>query len=507
MSRTTLATRALLLAAAAALAAASPALAGPSGFGPLPPANPFLGPVGTATMHGDAESSDTTPHAGPGPGPVEARYVPLMGACPTILQGSDAMPMALCTNIIGREPVVHLLDPATGGSVASLTLAKGSLLGGVYAYVDDEDRMVMVDGTADMLRIGHSRGPDGAWRLTVDSRTPLADAVTGHCGGGDCDAVNSLMPDRDGNVWFASALGVIGVIAPDGTAQTTLLAGEQIANSISTSALGTAVTTDHATYLFTADASGRPVAAWRQAYDRGTARKPGQLNWGSGASPTFFGPARGDEYLAITDNADHQESLIVYRAATGAAVCEVPVFTPGASGTEDSPIGSGNSVFVTSTFGYPYPALPEGAGPSSPATAPIAGGMARIDVNAAGDGCATVWENDISSSAVPRLSLADGLIHTVTRDPLLPAAAAGSGAGSSGSASLPGGTGSGADMATGALDSYHYTAIDAATGDVRTRQQIGTSAVVDTLEMVGMITPDRVMYQGTITGLLRIAPR
>lgn len=499
MRRTTRVTLALTASVALAAAlAAGPALAGPGGFGPLPPANPFLGPPGAATMHGDAESSDTTPWPGPGPGPVDARYVPLMGACPTILQGADAMPMALCTNIIGREPVVHLLDPDTGDSLASLTLTKGSLLGGVYAYVDHEDRLVMVDGNTDMLRIGHSRGPDGAWRLTVDSTTPLADAVTGHCGGGDCDAVNSLMPDRDGNVWLASALGVIGVVQPDGAVRTTRLAGEQIANSISTSPLGAAVTTDHATYLFTANESGEPVELWRRAYDRGTARKPGQLSWGSGASPTFFGPAHGDEYLAITDNADSQESLIVYRAATGATVCEVPIFRPGASGTEDSPIGSGNSVFLTSTYGYPYPALPEGAGPSNPASAPIAGGMTRIDVNAAGDGCEVVWENAVRSSAVPRLSLEDGLIHTISRDPLLPGG---------GSSTGSGGTGSGMDMVTGALDSYHYTAIDAATGEVRTRQQVGTSAAVDTLEMVGMITPDRVMYQGTITGLLRIAPR
>ncbi|WP_038171171.1 hypothetical protein [Tomitella biformata] len=499
MRRNAFATRSLTLLAATALAISGHGLANAAPFGPLPPANPFLGPVGTATMHGDAESSDTTPSAGPGTGAVDARYVPLLGACPTILQGSDEMPMALCTNIIGREPVVHLLDPATGASIASLTLTKGSLLGGVYAYVDDQDRMVMVDGNTDMLRIGHSRGGDGAWRLTIDSETPLADPVTGHCGGGDCDAVNSLMPDRDGNVWLASALGVVGVVAPDGTVRTKILAGEQIANSISTAAFGTAVTTDHATYLFTADSASAPTVVWRAEYDRGTARKPGQLSWGSGASPTFFGPEKGNEYLAITDNADAQESLIVYRSATGETVCEAPIFTPGSSGTEDSPVGSGNSVFLTSTYGYPYPALPEGAGPSSPAMAPIAGGMTRIDVNAAGDSCETVWENDIHSSAVPRLSLADGLLYTITRDALFPNAIAGS-------ADLPIQEPM-LDMATGVLDSYSYTAIDAGTGEVRARQQIGASAVVDTLEMVGMITPDRVMYQGTITGLLRIAPR
>lgn len=63
-----------------------PPLAGTAGAaGAEPPRNPHLGPNGTATMHGDSASSDTTPYAGPGPGPVDARYIPLAGACPTVL--------------------------------------------------------------------------------------------------------------------------------------------------------------------------------------------------------------------------------------------------------------------------------------------------------------------------------------------------------------------------------------------------------------------------------------
>ncbi|WP_210742539.1 hypothetical protein [Nocardia veterana] len=452
-------------------------------FGPPPPVNPFLGPVGTATMHGDAESSDSTPLPGVGTGAVTAQFRELAAACPTILQGGDGMPQALCTTVTDRSPKIFLLDPGNGQPLTSLSLPKGGLLGGVYAYLDNADRMVMVDGDDNLIRVGHRRD-GGDWKLAIDATTPLGAAVTGHCGGGDCDSVASLMPDQQGRVWFATANGAVGVVDPNsGAAQSITLPGEHVDNSISTAPEGTAVTTDHATYLFTADASGAPRQLWRRPYDRGPARKPGQLSWGSGASPTFFGPRDGTDYLAITDNAVPQENLLVYDTRTGAPVCSVPAV----DGTENSPIGSGSSVFVASTYGYPYPALPDNAGPSDPARADFTGGMVRIDVNADGKGCTRVWTSEVKSAAVPRLSLADGLIYTVARKNEV----AGIGTGSAGAL----------------IDTYHLVAIDAATGAEKSSRLIGTSTVHDTLQMVGTIAPGRVQYQGTTTGLFRITPR
>ncbi|MFF0544376.1 hypothetical protein ACFYTF_16210 [Nocardia thailandica] len=446
-------------------------------FGPLPPANPHLGPPGTATMHGDAASSDATPYAGPGPD-VDSDFHELAAACPTILQGADGMPQALCTRIVGRAPVVFLLDPADGRPLASLDLTAGSLLGGVYAYLDSHDRMVTVDGGGALLRIGHRRAGDG-WQVYVDSATDLAGAVTGHCGGGDCDAVSSVMPDFAGRVWFATDGAAAGFADPaTGAVRSIVLGpGEQVANSISSAPRGVAVATTHALYLLDVDGAGAPRVVWRQAYDRGPARKPGQLSWGTGATPTFFGPGSGTEYLAITDNAVPRENLLVFDTATGDRICAVPAV----DGTENSPIGVGASLFVASTYGYPYPAVPENAGPSQPASAPFSGGMVRIDVGA--DGCRTVWTSDVASAAVPRLSVADGRIYTVTRHTVIP-------------------TGS-----VGATDTFRYAILDAATGRLESERVIGATAVHNTLQMVGTITPDRTLYQGTMSGLFRITPR
>lgn len=447
-------------------------------FGSLPPANPHLGPLGTATMHGDAESSDATPFAGPGTGDVDSDFRELFAACPTILQGADGMPQALCTKITDRAPKVFLLDPSNGQPLASLDLTKGSLLGGVYAYLDNQDRMVTVDGSGQLLRIGH-RQESGDWKVFIESKTDIRQAVSGNCGGGDCDAVSSVMPDFDGRVWFATDNAAAGFVDPStGTARSIVLGpGEKVANSISTAPEGVAIATTHALYLVDVDGSGNPQVLWRQAYDRGPARKPGQLSWGTGATPTFFGPGSGTEYLAITDNAVPKENLLVFDTATGNQVCSVPTV----KGTENSPIGSGNSLFVASTYGYPYPTVPEGAGPSEPASANFTGGMVRVDVT--GSGCQVVWTNDALSAAVPRLSVADGKIYTVTRHTLIP-------------------TGS-----VGVTDNFRYAVIDAATGRIEKEKLIGATAIHNTLQMVGTISPDRTLYQGTMSGLFRIAPR
>ncbi|MFF5896866.1 hypothetical protein ACFY8O_13160 [Streptomyces argenteolus] len=466
-----------LLAALVLSCAGSASAASPAGYGPTPPHNPYAGPDGTATMHGDTGSSDTTPWAGPGAGTLASSRTALASACPTVLIGSDGYPVALCTPIFGQVPTVHLLDPEDNSSLTTLSLTKGSLLGGVYAYIDHQDRLVVADGSRSLLRVGHHRDSEGDWRLTVDRRLSLASVIP------EDDAVTGLAPDWKGRVWFATGGGVVGTADDStGTVKTLRLpAGERVANSISTAPEGTAVTTTHATYLLDTE-DGTPRIVWRTAYDRGSARKPGLLSWGSGSTPTFFGPGTGTEYVTIVDNADSAAHLKVYRTADGSDVCSVPVLrAAGGPGSENSPVGAGRSVFVAGTYGYPYPAVPEGAGTSVPASADFAGGLSRVDVRADGTGCSLVWDNALRSAAVPKLSTADGLLHTVVRDPLIP------------------GT-----RGTSLLDPFRYVQIDPANGQITRSGKVGVGSLFDTLQMAGTITEDGAFLQGTVTGVLRI---
>lgn len=442
-------------------------------IGPLAAPHPFLGPLGTATMHGDAGSSDVTPLAGPAPGAPVTVY-PLGAACPTLLEGSDGLVVALCTAIAGQAPTVFLLDPAAPGPLAgaltSLALTKGSLLGGVYAYLDDADRLVVVDGNRRLLRVAHERAAEGGWRLIATEQADLSSAIP------EGDNVTGLVPDWSGNVWFATGRGLVGLVSTTGRIETVALpSGEQIANSISAASNDVvAVASTHALYELAAK-DGVPVVRWRADYERGAARKPGQLSWGTGSTPTYFGPGTGEEYLALVDNADDQVHLIILRSGSGEQVCSVPVLTEGGPGSENSPIGIGDSVFVASTYGYPYPAVPDGAGPAVPATAPFRGGLTRVDITPTG--CAQVWDSPVRSAAVPKLSLADGGIHTLRR--VGPAT-------------------------TTPLDGFEYVVIDPATGAVRAATPLPGTVAEDPLQMAALTTHGGTLLQGTVTGVVRI---
>ncbi|MGO4648661.1 hypothetical protein AB4305_27440 [Nocardia sp. 2YAB30] len=444
-------------------------------WAPFAPPNPFLGPSGTSTMHGDAGSSDVTPLAGPGTHAGTVSAYPLASACPTLLQGSDNLVVALCTAIVGQTPTVHLLDPSAQGplatSLASVPLARGSLLGGVYGYLDNDDRLVVVDGDNRLLRVGHVRDVTGKWRLSAAESADLGSVIPAG------DNVIGLVPDWSGNVWFATGKGVVGLVTPSGRAATlALAAGEQVANSISAAPSGRiAVATTHALYELRADASGSPEIVWLAAYDRGSARKPGQLSWGTGSTPTYFGPDTGADYLTIVDNSDETVHVLVFRSGSGQLMCSQPVLTKGGAGTENSPIGSGRSVFVSSTYGYPYPALPEDEGPAVPPSAPFTGGMTRVDLDDAG--CHTVWENTARSAAVPHLSTADGSLYTITRR--------------------------GPDSTT-ALDGYAFTVLDPDTGAITATRSLPGTIVEDPLQTSPLITHAGQILQGTVTGILRV---
>lgn len=448
----------------------------------IAPANPYLGPTGTSAMHGDTESSDTTWLPGPGTGPVNAQFLSLTSACPTILEGHDGLIQALCISIATRTPTLELIDPTSNTILASYSMATGNLFGGVYVYLDSNDQVVAIDSSDNLLHIAHDQnGPGGTWRFFVVSSVPLESAINANCGSVGCDSVFSVAPDYQGRIWFGTVHGSVGVYDPStGLAHTIALgAGELIQNSISIAPEGTAVVTTAALYMLNAGSDDMPYVMWRQPYDRGPGRKPGQLSWGSGSTPTFFGPTDATDYVEITDNAVPLENVLVYDTTTGQPVCSIPAI----DGSENSDVGSVNSVYVASTYGYHYPSLPPDAPPVSvPASAPFTGGMVRVDVNPAGNGCSIVWSNSVRSAAVPRLSVFQGKLYTINRIPAT---------GSDG---------------TSALDSFDYVVVDASSGAVLAQQLLGTGEAYDTLQLAPTITTGSVEYLGTVTGIFRISP-
>lgn len=450
--------------------------------------NPYLGINSLATMHGDAQSSDATPFAGPGDpgvgGTWKVTFTNHWAACPTILAGQDGYIQALMTQFLGsdakvRKPKLAIIEPASGAQLGAMEIPTGALLGGVYAYLDAGSNLVMVDGTNALTWISHSQDGMKVW---VSRRIDLTDAMKLE----PKDHVVGIVPDWHGRIWVASERGVVGLIDPKrNVVRLTKLQQysptERIDNSISACPQGVNIITSYGIYMLGADAStSKPRIIWSHSYDRGTKQKPGQLSHGSGATATFFGP-NGSDYVMLSDNADRQEKLIVYRSADGSAVGEGPLFTPGASGTENSMIGVQNSIVGACTFGYPYAQYPD----TKPAyRAQVAPGMERWDVNDDASGITLKWRNNgIYSAAVPRLSTADNLIYTCER----PRGPAG--------------------VLTGPV--VYACAIDMDSGRVVHRQRLPRLANLlaggDPSQMVGVIDKHGVWWQGTIGGIYRIS--
>jgi hypothetical protein len=148
------------------------------------------------------------------------------------------------------------------------------------------------------------------------------------------------------------------------------------------------------------------VQLWRTPYDRGTKRKIGSINQGSGTTPTLL----GDQWITFADNADGRINIVVLRRKDGSRICSVPVFPEGASATDNSMIGWGRSIILENNAGF------KSAHEQKDWNA-IAGGVVRVDVRADGSGCDPVWTSPLKSpSVVPKMSAASGIAYFYSFD-------------------------------------------------------------------------------------------
>ena len=476
-------------------------------------APPGLGPAGTSAVHVDVASTDTVPGRGPGATPAVAGA--LTGAtCSTVFVGTDGMPVALCTSYVGLTPptplapTVKLFHPDTAAVLAEVQLAKGALLGGVYGYLDERDRVVVADGNRRLLAVGHHRDPDGTWRMSVEVLADLSAGVP------DGDAVTGLVPAFDGRIWYATSGGVVGTVRPGDDDEPRFLAlpaGERITNGLTIRPGGASVITTRALYEVDLAGDGTPVVRWRHAYGVGPARKPGLLSHGSGTTPTYFGPADG--LVAITDDAEHPD-LIVLRRSDGSQVCRMPAFATtlapdsaapdgvlieGPAATENSIIAFGDALVLVTPWGYESPPFAVD-GPAAPASAPYTGGMTRIDVNSEGiagaDGsCSRAWTSLARTASLPKLTTGDGLIHAMAYGPgrVHP--------------SLDPVLNQGLAQKFGPVD---VTSTDVETGREVARTFVGHAPLDEPMELTGTIASrgdaPGVMWQPTLTRMLRIGP-
>ena len=372
--------------------------------------NPFAGSK-TAFMHDDAFSSDVFSGISP-KGDLTFTFETKQGAVPTILLGSDGFLQVICVRnesangSMQRTPYLLLLNSETMETVASLKLPAGTALNNIYGFLNQNDELMLANGK-NIYQIAHFQ-QNNKWEFNIKNEFKLESATD------DFEFVG-ITPDWEGNIWFASYDSKAGFLNPK-NGQFSLISlsdikDEIVANSISSSPAGTAIATTHAIYVLNLK-NCKPEISWKAEYDRGTKVKPGQLSWGTGSSPSFFGPKSGYEYLTLLDNGTEGTHLNIYNSENGNLIASELAFDGDPEqGSENSPIAFGNSVIIASTFGFPYPA-------SSSATdekGVLKNGVQRFDVNDDGKGAKAIWYNkEIRSTSVPKMGKDSGKIHFIS---------------------------------------------------------------------------------------------
>jgi hypothetical protein len=476
----------------AALATAAPAAAqvGPAtplvATGPQPSVAPFTGdavtpravpgvlPAWTSpfmarnprnSVHNDPWQTDTyTAFGGPRGRDLETLSARIGRTCITLTFDRRGRLIGSCTNL-PDGPGLYLLDPRTLATLAfhqlpyvpppAGTNPALNTTGGAYFFLDHRDRVVVAASDRRIRVYGVDDGGSAARFRQVATYDPRP------CLQPD-ERMPSALPDAAGRLWFVGRTeGSVGVIDRRTGRCRAIVLREEIENSFAVADDGVYIVSDEAMYKFrAAPGSLRPRRVWRFRYRNSGLTKPGQINAGSGTTPTLLrapGQRRGDTapaFVAITDNADPM-NVVVLRAGDRVRrrlVCQVPVFAKGASATENSLIGIGQSLVVENNFGYDLQRFNDViagdvaiGGNRALVSAP---GMTRVDIRRDGSGCRVGWRNTEvrPASVVAKGDAVNGLVYLYENlaDPVVPDA-----------------------------DPWAWTAVDVRTGAVRWRRLAG----------------------------------
>jgi len=432
------------------------------------PQHPFMAPNGRSNIHDDAYQTDAYAGTGPVGSAPEVLSTLQTAECASLTFDGAGRIVTVCVGVEG--PRIVLMDAGTLDVLASMILPPrtggggGSPLsdfsGGGYFYLDHLDRAVVPTNTRHIWVVGQTTTPLGTPGFEVVRTYDLSSVVPLD------DAIISVLPDWSGRLWFVTVDGLVGTIDPaNGAVATLALAGEAIGNSFAVDETGGVfIVSDHALYRFDAGSNGEPVVNWRETYDRGTRLKPGQTNFGSGTTPTLT----GRRWITITDNADPHMQVLVYKRARRVAgarlVCSAPVFAADAGATENSLIVARKSIVVENNYGYSGLTATMNGATTEP-------GMTRIDVR--GRTCRAVWtSSERIPSVVSKLSLANGLVYTYTKDP-----------------------------GPNQTDAWYFTAISFRTGATVFKRLVGTGFGYNNNFAPVSLGPDGTAYVGVLAGL------
>jgi hypothetical protein len=380
--------------------------------------------------------------------------------CGTLLPDSHERLAALCTSRSGVR--LKVLDPRTLRPVATQELPDlpeaGACAEPAPPVLDPAGNLLVATGDRRLLQVATADAADEP-ALVTEAVVDLAPVVPS----GDC--VVAVVLDGDERAWFATAAGLVGVVAGDAS-PVVLDLGEAVGQPLAADRDGVYVTTVEAVHRVVTSA-GAPLVGWRTAYETGSGRKPGQRDAGSGSGAVLLDAGSGGSggrLLAFTDNANPRMHVVVLRAADGGQVCRTQVFEDDASATEAALVPIGDAVVVTNGHGWTGPW--RGVLGRRPP-----GGIARIEAD-----CSTAWTSpEVAPTSGTTLSRATGLLYAWTKR-----------------------------RSWVGVDAWYLTALDARTGRTAWSARGGTGAWADNDGAPVTLAPGGAAFLGTRAGLVRV---
>ena len=454
----------------------------------------------TAAMHEGPRSSDVSNRPGPNHLNPKVQYFQVRekggsfsGMCPTFAFINDS---TMATLSFGRANttllLLHIGDsisvldqlpvPGRGSTALELAGKKGrskifsNTAGGAYSYISNQNRIYIPGANNNILRVSLN---GRKFNYQVESINLKAQIEAGNLVDPDLsdkDKLNqltALMPDAQGNIWFTSRQGVIGLIhredktesgcpkvystfvgyyglepkirkyVPQPEEKIKALAPylerkiidqdirkkirevleiqkgvqEEIQNSFSVGKDGVYIVSNFALYKFRFNEDLKRIELdpeWAHSFQEQNALVyDNDLE----AKPGHLNAGSGttptlldDRYVAICDNAQGQINLVIYKQKDGSLVSKLPLFDKKGSAVENSAVAYDNTYIVANTYGYADPFKVN----------PTPGGIMRFDLNPKTEKFEKMkgWPesgNYDCKTATPKLSTASGMLYVYNR--------------------------------------------------------------------------------------------
>jgi len=462
--------------------------------------HPYMKSGYTAAMHEGPRASDVSNRPGPTLKNVKTQYFHVLqkggdfsGMCPTFAFINDS---TMATLSFGRatttlllldvKDTINVLDqvrvPGRGSSALELAGKKGrkkiftNTAGGAYSYISGKDRVYIPGANNNILRvtIKDRMFKDVVESIDIGDKIEDGNLIDPELSVKDrLNQLTALMPDTNGNLWFTSRQGIIGVIERDNNLKTNCPpvhhtgigyigmfekvrkyyphainelepliamqkedsvsaevrklarkilhndddAKEEIQNSFSVGKDGVYIVSNYALYKLRFNSETKKIEMdpkWAETF------KKGELLYNNDGlkKPGHLNAGSGttptlmdDRFVAICDNDKDQVNLCIYRQDNGELVSKLPLFSVDESAVENSAVAYEDTFVVANTYGFTDPFNIN----------PTPGGIMKFEYNKNSKTFEPVEDWPKSGvydckTATPKLSTRTGMLYVYNRD-------------------------------------------------------------------------------------------